>query len=402
LIEYNDAYYLLVGVGGVYRFNGSRATNISPHDVLPGDDIADMTIDSRGVIWAAGRFGGIAVYQGGNWRRIVENDLEVNEARWRCVSAAGEDVFFGSADGLVASVRDNVLDTFHLPQQLPSGAVHSFVEVEDGVYCLSGSQVVRIDIGGDGIVRESSPAGVVALAADPGGVVWAVGRWGIYQRAASGFGEFRHDIAAVEPLFTAVDFDGEGRLWTATRTGAVYRYDGELWMRMGDARETACVGIEGLYAGDGRVWVYSRERLAHYDTGEWTSFPSDSLGGPIVDLALSPRGAVVAATPSRLWLYRQDNADWQAVTVDAEDFVAPPSRRIQAVAFDDSGSVYLGTEQGLAVIDALGVRWIGPREGIGGEAVIDVFVEDARYLWLGFRSDGFTRIPLESLWRAIP
>jgi ligand-binding sensor domain-containing protein len=173
-------------------------------------------------------------------------------------------------------------------------------------------------------------------------------------------------------------------------------------MRMGEPEEVLGGPVDGLLAEGQVVWAFSSRGVARFGSVDgaaaWTSFSPDTLGGGVTDMARTLGGAVVAATPTGLRLYRSDSADWG----DAAPFTAPPSRPIHCIAVDDSGMVYLGTERGLALIDDRGTRWVGPREGIGGTAVIDLLVERGRYLWLGFRSDGLTRIPLESLWRGTP
>ena len=402
MFELDGAYYLLVGVGGVYRFRGGRAADLSPRGVLPADDIADMTLDSRGLLWVVGRFGGIAVRQSGNWKRVSEGERAVNEAPWR--SAWSDDaggVFFGADGGLIASIRDNILDMFRIPTRFPSGAVRELTPSPAGIFATSGTSIVTVDSTLSVSVDETPP-GIKALATDGNGDLWAAGRWGIYQRHEGRYTEFVHDILEPEPSFTALCFDGGGRLWTALRSGAVYRYDGEVWLRMGEPAEVLGGAVDGLRVSGLDVWAFSGAGVARYDPRAWALFSADSLGGPVVDLAIGPGGAVVAATADRLWLFRADSDDWQPVSVagggNVRPFRAPPSRAIRRVTFDPDGNIYLGTSGGLALIGPAGVRWLGPADGIGGRAVADVLVDDRGALWIGFGSDGLTRVPVKSLW----
>jgi ligand-binding sensor domain-containing protein len=405
-------YYLLVGVGGVYRFNGARAIDVSPRDVLAGNDIADIAIGRRAV-WAVGRSGGIAVYQNGSWRRIGQGDRLIDAARWRCVYAEGDDAYFGSADGLLVTVRDNILRKHQLPKELPAGSVRSIVGAGDNVFLMSGPEVVSVGRAVPRLVRDDSPAGLVTLAADANGGLWAAGRWGIYRRTDGGYSEFVHDIVSADPAFTALCFDEHGWLWTATRSGDVYRYDGELWLRMGEAEEVFGVGeaVEKLCARRGAIWAAAPVGVARFDGGSWDVIAADSLGGEVRDLAVRPgdEATVVAVTASRMWRYRDGHGDWRPLavvdgtlaTADSDSlaaFVVPPSRAINRIAFDDDGGVYLGTDDGLALIGKGGERWIEPEEGLGGTSIIDLFVDGGEVLWIGFRADGLTRIPLRSLW----
>lgn len=403
IFQGDGVYYLLVGLGGVYRFDGHHARDISPRGVLPQDDIADMTRDERGVLWVAGRFGGFAVYQGGNWRRIVEGDEGVNTTRWTCLDTDGEGgVFAGSADGIVAVIRDNILRLIDLPAGLPAPSARALTRAGDDVFALSGERVVRLDRSAGSLAVEDNPPGFDALAVDGTGALWAGGRWGIFKRTEDGgYNEFIEDTGAVEPAFTALVFDDASRLWAATRAGAVYRYDGELWLRVGERGEVLGGSVEALRVQGGSVWAVAPAGVSRFDGRRWTSFSADSLGGEVRDLAAGLHGAVVVATPRRVWLYRADTSDWQAVGFGGDGsraFVAPASRTIRSVAFDGDGRLYLGTDTGLALVGASGVRWLGARDGIGGGAVSDLLVDGDDAIWVGFERDGLCRIPLKSLW----
>jgi ligand-binding sensor domain-containing protein len=398
----SDRIYLLVGVGGVYRFGGDRAARMSPQGVLPGDDIAALTLDDRDVLWAAGRFGGLAVYQGGRWKRFGEEDADVNAARWRCAYADGEGgVFFGSADGLVVVIRDNNLRKIHIPQELPSGSVRSIVGVGGDVFFLCGENVVRAPGSLSDVAVEDAPEGLVSLAASDSGL-WAAGRWGIFRRTPEGYREALGVTRVAEPAFTALCFDGRGRAWAALRSGAIVRYDGEIWLRMAEPVEVFNGPIDGLAAGGGGVWAWSRRGVARYDGSAWSVSPPDSFGGAeVCDLAVSPQGGVVAATAERVWLFRADTSGWRAVGFGSGSegaYVFPRRRAVRCLAFDADGYLYVGTEDGLAAVRDDGLHWFGADEGLGGRAVAAVYAGDGDALWVGFRTDGLTRVPVKSLW----
>jgi hypothetical protein len=42
------------------------------------------------------------------------------------------------------------------------------------------------------------------------------------------------------------------------------------------------------------------------------------------------------------------------------------------------------------------MRWITHQDGIGGSAVTSVLARGGDDLWIGFRSDGLTRLPIEA------
>jgi len=412
----SDRIYLLVGVGGVYRFDGDRAGRMSPQGVLPGDDIAALTLDDDGVLWAAGRFGRLAAYQGGRWNGVGEEDADVNAARWRSAYADGEGgVFFGSADGLVVAVRDNHLRKIRIPQELPSGSVRSIVGAEGDVFFLCGESVVRAPRSLSDVAVEDAPEGLVSLAASDSGL-WAAGRWGIFRRTPQGYREALGVTRVADPAYTALCFDGRGRAWAALRNGAIVRYDGDIWLRMAEPEEVFDGPVEGLAAGGGGVWAWSRRGVARYDGSAWSVSPPDSFGGAeVCDLAVSPKGGVVAATADRVWLFRGDvpsqdlgatgpsvtGQAWRAVGFAANRegaYVFPRARAVRCLAFDAEGNLYIGTEDGLAAVRDDGLHWFGADEGLGGRAVAAVYAGEGDAVWVGFRTDGLTRVPVKSLW----
>jgi ligand-binding sensor domain-containing protein len=401
-----DDLYLLVGVGGVYSFDGARARDLSPRGLFPGDDVADLSLDRRGILWAAGRFGGLAVRQSGHWKRIGEGDPMVDSSRWRCVYTDDEGgAFFGSADGIVVSVRDNILRKHRVPDQLPAPSARSIVGGPDEVRFLSGDRVVRVPLDLSALDVEETPPGLVALAVDGRGALWAAGRWGIYQDSGDGLHEFVYDVDSPEPSFTSLCFDGTGRLWTATRAGAVYRYDGELWLGMAEPGELFVGSIDELAIEPARdergeaVWALARARgLAAYSAQTWTVHPAEGLGGDVRDLSIGEHG-VAAVGAARVFVH--DGGVWLPVGLDARGGLAVgdtvdafvTARAVNCVAWG-SGALYLGTESGLVGLDEDGVH----RLRLGGDAVVDVFVDGSGSVWVGYRCDGLLRIDAKSRW----
>jgi ligand-binding sensor domain-containing protein len=422
----DGGYYVVVGERGVYWFDGFRAKRITYPALLPEIAVAAFTVDTAGSLWACGRYGGIAVYRNGHWTRVDENYPVAGAHRWRCAHADDDGaVYFGSADGLVFSLHDEVSAEIRLPAGLPSGSVESMMTDSSGaLYMLNGSYLVRTDnqLGTIAVV-DPSPT-YVSLAVSPSGELWTATRWGVQRWEAGRRVEFDLNISERGPVVTAVGFDKSGALWVGTQGGEVHRFDGEIWMRMADenAQRTGAVrefeaydgdgslgafaGISGLTGtpGIGGVWITGAKGwVARYDGARWTTFGPAAFGDrPARRVAISPNGTPVLATASGIWGYDQ-TGEWRPVSFvggaqndsTTWDPAAPP---ILTIAFDPGGRLYVGTDRGLAVIDDSGVEWQAPGEGLGGEAVTSLFITRGNTLWVGFRSDGVTRIPIETVW----
>jgi ligand-binding sensor domain-containing protein len=420
----DGGYYVVVGERGVYWFDGFRAKAITNRALFPEIAVAAFAVDAKGSLWACGRYGGIAVYRNGHWSRVDEDYPVVGAHRWRSAHADKDGaVYFGSADGLVLSIHDEVSTEIRLPAGLPSGSVESMMADSSGVlYMLNGSYLVRTDnqLGSIAVV-DPSPT-FVSMAVSPSGELWTATRWGVQRWEAGRRVEIDLNLSDRAPVVTAIGFDESGALWVGTQGGNVHRYDGEIWMRMADGNEqkTGAVREFEAYGGDGNlganaglsgspgatgiggVWVTgSRGGVARYDGARWTTFGPDAFGDrPARRVAISPNGTPVLATASGIWGYDQ-TGEWRPVSFvggaqndsTTWDPATPP---ILTIEFDPEGRLYVGTAGGLAVIDESGIKWLAAREDLGGETITSLFITIGNTLWVGFRSDGVTRASLET------
>jgi len=398
--------YLLVAGSGVYRFSGSRARRISYRTLFPENDISAMAVDAEGVVWACGGHGGVAVYRDERWARVGEGDPRADGKRWRSAYAdSAFEAFFGSADGTVAVVRDQQVTEIRLPAGLPSGTVTRLAQDSSGeVFALCGSFLVRIG-GGSGSVGVENPLPVVAdMAISPRGQLWAATRSNLYRREGNAYVEVPPQLGEREVMYTAIGFDSSQALWLGTHTGTVYRHDGEIWLRMADRGELG-EGAPAVFAADGggQMWLLDSDGgLSVFAGDHWTTF-ADSVfdHAPVRSIAVTPGGAIVAATDNAIWRQELEGrwgrwARGRGGKGRIEAWDSAPAR-IAAIAFDGSGRLFVGTDRGLAVVDDERTEWIRRVDGLGGTAVECLFVEPARAVWVGLRNDGLTRVPFDAI-----
>jgi ligand-binding sensor domain-containing protein len=406
----DGGYYLVVGKRGVYWFDGERAKRITSPSLFEENAVAAIAVDAAGGLWACGSHGGVAVYRNGHWTSFGSPGDDYGHRRWKCAAADTlGGVFFGSADGSVLWIRDDVATDIRLPDGLPAGAVLEMTADSSGaVYALNGSYLVRFDRDTDTFTLEQASPVVVGFAVSPQGQLWTVTRWGVYRRDGGRYLPIDARLSERQPVFSAIGFDDEGYLWVGTQAGNVYRFDGTVWMRLADAGDVNLGAVRGFDVdGGGRVWTTgSNGAVAVYHYGRWTRFEPPAYGDlPARCIAVAPSGIPVLATDGGLWGYNGEG-DWKAVEfvrsgsgADTSAAAAwdPDSPPILTLAFDPAGRLYVGTEDGIAAIDGSGMRWITRHDDIGGVAVTSLFVSgvDTRGfedLWIGFRSDGLTRL----------
>jgi ligand-binding sensor domain-containing protein len=152
------------------------------------------------------------------------------------------------------------------------------------------------------------------------------------------------------------------------------------------------------------MWmVGSQGGIARYRGGRWDSFGPAAFGDqPAQDLAVSPAGIPVVVTKYNIWGYDEIHG-WKPVIFGTagQDSTAgtgwdPSAPGINVIRFDAEGRLYVGTDQGVAVIEQTGVDWLTVADGLHGEVVSGLFVDSRSALWVGFRSDGIARVQLEN------
>ncbi len=173
-------------------------------------------------------------------------------------------------------------------------------------------------------------------------------------------------------LATALCVDQQNQLWVGTKLAGVRRYNpyapaGQCWTRFDDvigtppvssiatdARGRVWVGLE-----HGGVWVFDGQHWQNYDTvggvpGGTTGQTSKSgpLGDHIFKIAVCPTdGAVWLATDAGLSRYDDSASSWTYFT-RADGL---PSDATDAITFDKSGDVFVGTQcDGIAISEAAG------------------------------------------------
>jgi ligand-binding sensor domain-containing protein len=366
-------------------------------------------------LWACGDHGGIAVYQNEHWNAVSEqlaDPTRTANPRWRSAFADSfGTVYFGSADGLVLWLQDTIVGEIRLPRELPSGYVESItVDSTGAAYVLNGSYLVRVADSLDTLSLEHPSPVVVAVAQSPEGEIWTATRWGVYRLEGTHYVEFPAPLSEPIPVISAIGFDTGGSLWLGTQAGNAHRFDGEIWMRMGDADELGIGPIRDFESDNRqRLWMTGENGgLAVIGQGRLTSFGTAAFGDKRVEaIRIAPNGVPVAATEDGIWGYGNDGV-WKPVelfkSMDKNELPDPgglwqtDAPAISAIEFDSTGRLYVGTADGLALVDESGTRWFTYQDGLGGRAVSALLVDDGGALWIGFRRDGLTHIPLSALW----
>lgn len=392
-----NSFYLRVSNQGVFRFDGARAVEVESPPGVRLRDAASISVGVDGTLWVAGD-GWVFARRKGKWTRVPVPPGD-ETARWRVVVADGAGAFAGSSDGRVVALGRGGALRVTLPSGLPASRVQSLaVDGIGGAWFVCDGRLVRADALAKSFAVENTPRDVRAISVSPQGEVWTAGRWTVRRRSGDAWVDLHPDVIETDPAYTSLHVDEMGA-WVGTRSGALYRYDGSIWLRLARA-SNAPGAIAALHAADQGAWALAAGRPARSHDGSWRRYPGIDTTSAVVDIARAPGGTWLAATETRMFVFEETKRAW----VPAREWNAkgtgglgPLRGRMRAVAFDAHGRLIVGTTEGVALCAPGGVRWLTAADGIGGGEVSDLAVDGDR-LWIGFAENGVSVISTRGLW----
>lgn len=388
--------YVRVARRGVFSFDGKRATAL---DGPRGVSLVDATSISLGVdhaLWVAGP-GWVCVRRGGKWQQV---QLPADGPRsWHVIAADGAGAFAGSADGVVLALNRGAEFRVSLGAGLPAPAVASLrPDGRGSAWFVSGGRVVAANAAERRIAVENSPLDAEAVDFSPAGTLLVATRWTVSRKNESGWADMTPDVGERDPAFTSIVADGRDMIWVGARSGSLYRFDGEIWVRYAQPRAVAA-SLRDARAFPARDWALLGPAPMQNVAGSWSSFADWDSSGSVVDVAVSPTGEWVAATKDRLFRYDPARDGWQPMSGTPKPgarAVWDTPGAITSVTFDAGGRLFVGTTDGFGCFAGGKIRWWDVRDGIGGERVSDL-AADATTLWVGYGEDGLSAIPLAAL-----
>jgi signal transduction histidine kinase/ligand-binding sensor domain-containing protein len=290
-----------------------------------------------------------------------------------------------------------------LPEGLPSLTVRTIVEADGALWFGTNAGVARYD--GRSIstfAGEGAPDGTVwAATRDGRGVVWFGTNDGLFRFADGGFRRYGEAEGLPSAYVYALLASGDGALWIGTRGGGAVRCrpaaSGELGSCEHFAPSTSPVGgVVRALAEDsrGRILVGSRDRgLAVFEQGAWragdtvAALPSDD----IYALLARADGSVVVGTADHGLAICVDAVTGLCRGLDERNGLADDG--VRQLFEDREGSLWVGTESGLARLGPDEIWSYGEAEGLPDRQVDSLAAGADGALWVG-TFDGLARLTL--------
>ncbi len=276
---------------------------------------------------------------------VLENGLPQNTVQTLAQSALGY-VWVGTEAGLARfdGSEFEVFDRSSHPS-LPSGDIRCLLAARDGALWIGSAE---------GLAR------------------WKNGSMMFFSR---------HSGLPGDEIRGLVQTD-DGVIWAWT--------DGGLARLSGDHFEAAGNEVPGettrvLADGKGGLWVVTTRGMAAYENGHWTPVRRQGLWpqGSVVLAQRLPDGTLALASNRRLLLMRGGRAV-KSLTVGRE----LPGTRIQTLLADREGSLWIGTNGGLARLVRGKLQLFAASEPLATASVLALMEDREGNLWVGTETVG--------------
>lgn len=259
--------------GGVARFDGVNWRTFTEPDPLPRNDIRKLLFDSNGNLWV-GTTEGILFFDGESWSLVQPECLPPGTVvSVFCIREIDGRIWFGLEDGWLIrfeplSGESGLKGNWSLVLGQDFTEKH---HVRDIIQLQSGDVLAAVD--GKGVARfdgqrwdypwltPQDPNNVQSLVQDPGGVVWAAGVFNLFQLTNY---QWLRVPRAGRDVF-AVEIGHNGELFVGTRQGILV-FENNAWRRVPFTEALPYPFIESISRlPRGDIWVgtrYGAYRLA--------------------------------------------------------------------------------------------------------------------------------------------
>jgi len=413
---------------GVYEIERNIATHYGREHGLHDGVITSLALDHNGRVWAGMLRAGLAVHVGESFESIVhpfgrqgvlalahtplgvvagtfqglwrlppgqDRVLSVPGLEFTAISAIAED----QADGIWVGTPASGLH--HIPFNTEETAqAQAFLETQDIRCLLSNSpDHLWVGTGSDGLflLRRSRVAQAEISDLKPGTVTTVISGPGALFYGGTSQGEIlsfsgralrsRMALSPEASAVTALTRDARGTLWAGTVSGQIYQSQRNGYHPVENSAQQPLGRINRLLNdGSGMLWIASESGL-YFSTR--SGVLHQSADWPASDLCLDAQGRLYAA--GRDGVFRLINGQWKRIFY--EQRIAPTT-----MVVDFAGRLWVGTRGHgvLCVRDSLVLCRVTEAEGLAGNRIQALGLDDARGLWVGTLS-GLCHVSLPDL-----
>ncbi|MBX3748301.1 MAG: ATP-binding protein [Verrucomicrobiae bacterium] len=384
--QFTSMFALHRGPSGRLWFGGANnyLASVDPgadvvriHPEQPGhllNSVWEILETRNGDVWVGTANGGLRRWRDGRFLSITTQEgLSDNSIRSLFEDREGN-LWIGTVGGGLNRLKPRRLTTLTTRDGLSHNTVMSLIEDTDGAIWV-GSNCGGLSVGRQGHFAPYQPNYLLdnecvwSLAPAPDGALW-IGTWGgglfrLHGRDIAHFvlAQRHHD----EPV-TALLPDPDRGLWVGTA------FRGVLWFHEGTFHSVRLEGLSGSHPvtsllDDGRrgLWV---------GTG----------GGGLLHLSPDQRARATRAA----------GVDIPVRSIRRSRHDGLPSDVVRTLHRDASGTLWVGTDRGLARLQGDRIDAFTAAQGLPNEVISQILPDDLGHLWLG-SNRGILRLSLDDL-----
>lgn len=354
----------------------------------PNALIEEMTMDSAGTLWMLYESKGLgSLDRNGRFQHdAIASDSILAKANTRLVVDSNNRLWMGSFAGLMYRDMSGDGVTHLLPKEfgLPPGLIWPYLARDGELWIAAGNSLFRM-VDGRPKLHYTLPdnARLISMLKDQNGQLWlGTENLGLFRLTDRyGLEHLSSNLNLPGGRITEIMEDAEGSVWVGAN-GGLFRLRETLFSNF-----TTRDGLRGDYVRSvmqdprGRLWVGSAQGLdwiGENGVVHKQTLPTQSGNAPsVLSLAQDKQGNIWIGTYVD-GVYRV-GADSSIRRFGVEDGL--PVGNVRAVAVDDDGVVWLGTQSGVA-------RLIGARatmlEGTNAPGIVTVALSSQPgELWMG-------------------
>jgi len=329
---------------------------------------------------------------------VMENGLPQNTVQTLLQTRDGY-VWLGTEVGLVRFDGSGfaVFDRNSSPA-LPGNDIRCLLETADGALWIGTREglarwkdgAVTKFVGGEGSGLPGNS--IRKLVGTTNGGLWAWTERGLARMEGERFVAVTVKDGLPEGEITALTADSHGTLWVGTTVGAAFYGDGRWTEVRPSASVPGAAGRAGgagpfqvTAGGAGGVLVADTEGIFLWAGGKWAQIaPASALPKDGIDFLLRiPGGALALASKTSLVVVQGGSAV-QRLAAGRE----LPGTRIQSMFSDHEGSLWIGTNSGLARLAAGKVQLLPVTDPLASASVLTLTEDHEGDVWAGTESGG--------------
>lgn len=384
----------------VYRIDGKTWTIYSATYVLasafPDGVITTLTLVDDGTLWIGSDRGELCLFD----PTIVTCKTFFDAKALKVTSGITKTALDAAGRLYVATAGDGVLmyddkgwHTYLAPEELiASNQVRAFAEDTLGFLWLATDDgLYQLEPAADRVVQRFTSANtsfpveeITTLYAAPGGGLWVGGQGAAYFDGVQ-WQRYTKADGLVADRIQAIAGDAQKRIWFGTSEGLSI-WNGQSFFTLTRADRLPSNNILTLLADGATMWIGSDAGLLHFEDNRfqvYTMATTDLASNRITALAQAANGTIFVGTDKGL-------ARWADKTIDA--IAETKTYAVRAIGLSASDRIWLGTDgQGLLYFD--GDQWTTPPDAINpSDQRIGAIAVDAQgSVWIAGVQGGIVR-----------